>query len=644
MKLAIYAIRYGDAMGASGEWRLYLSINLMADSLWWREQLKGQSSGRLWQIVLISANMPLSWAYRVQEDFASGPDGFGNEGSVQQWEELVRNLLIRQIRVESGEHGMKMYSGCVGIKEFEIRRGEKEVAEGHLPRLGEASDVAARQLAGRQLLAPEAQALLAEIAPEIGSEWTAAVQLAYLAGRVSYKPALAPPQAERAWRLVWRKARREQLRCRRCGSMAAQQSACAACGSAACAYCEACLALGRSRACALLLEGAALPAVRGTAGDDPAGTISRWGLSPAQSAATGAALAYLAGRRGDAQAKGRFLLWAVTGAGKTEMTYPLLDYILSSGGSVLVATPRRDVVLELAPRVARAFPDTARVTLYGGSSERWQRGQLTLATTHQLLRFRHAFDLVIIDELDAFPYHNDPMLAYAAEACCKPGGSFIYLSATPPAQLQREAARGTLAHARVPVRFHRHPLPVPILMKLPPVAQQIKLGKLPRELLQGLARSLDRGAQVFVFVTRIAQIETYVALLRRALPDVHIEGTSSEDPLRGEKVLSFRDRKIRLLVTTTILERGVTVPKSDVYILDANTRLFDDASLVQMAGRAGRSKDDPAGTVVFGSPEVNRSQKIAVRQIKRMNAIARRSGFLTEETALDLASTSEAGR
>lgn len=85
-----------------------------------------------------------------------------------------------------------------------------------------------------------------------------------------------------------------------------------------------------------------------------------------------------------------------------------------------------------------------------------------------------------------------------------------------------------------------------------------------------------------------------------------------------------------MLVTTTILERGVTVPKSDVYILDANTRLFDDASLVQMAGRAGRSKDDPAGTVIFGAPEVNRAQKVAVHQIKRMNTIARRNGYLVK--------------
>ncbi|SFS85402.1 helicase-related protein [Paenibacillus sp. 453mf] len=668
MKIGLYAIRSCTSSGECSDWRIYLSLHLSVDWLWWREQLRELSSAGIWQVVLISEGMPLSWAYRVQKGlFIDGARtlGFGGSGRAGvDWWESIKFLLAPLIRAEPGEQGERMFRACVEIRELQIglsgmeEWGERQKAksedelfrevaitehvdqrragcigfnsEDELYLLRVRAERAAQQLAGRQLLMPEAQALLAETAPAIGSEWQAAVQLAYLAGRVKYRPALAPPQAARSSRFDWPWARREQLRCRRCGSMAAQQSACAACGSAACAYCEACLALGRSRSCALLLEGAALPAVRGTAGGSPTDLVSRWGLSPAQSAATGAALAYLARRREDARAKGRFLLWAVTGAGKTEMTYPLLDYILASGGSVLVATPRRDVVLELAPRVARAFPNTARVTLYGGSSERWQRGQLTLATTHQLLRFRHAFDLVIIDELDAFPYHNDPMLGYAAEACCKPGGSFIYLSATPPAQLQREAARGKLAHARVPVRFHRHPLPVPVYMKLPYVAQQLKQRKLPRELQLRLKQSLERGAQVFLFVTRIAQIESFVALLRAGLPGIRVEGTSSEDPLRGEKVISFRDRKIRLLVTTTILERGVTVPKSDVYILDANTRLFDDASLVQMAGRAGRSKDDPAGTVIFGAPEVNRAQKVAVHQIKRMNTIARRNGYLVK--------------
>ncbi|WP_338135944.1 hypothetical protein [Paenibacillus thiaminolyticus] len=85
------------------------------------------------------------------------------------------------------------------------------------------------------------------------------------------------------------------------------------------------------------------------------------------------------------------------------MVFPLIEDALLHGGRALVATPRRDVVLELKPRIEKAFPAERVVTLYGGSPERWGEGRITLATTHQLLRFDRAFDLVIIDELDALP-------------------------------------------------------------------------------------------------------------------------------------------------------------------------------------------------------------------------------------------------
>ncbi|MNM96529.1 Transcription-repair-coupling factor [compost metagenome] len=311
------------------------------------------------------------------------------------------------------------------------------------------------------------------------------------------------------------------------------------------------------------------------------------------------------------------------------MIFPLLRYVLDQGGRALVATPRRDVVLELAPRIAKAFPDEPLAVLYGGSTQRWEESRLVLATTHQLLRYHRAFDLVIIDELDAFPYHNDPMLAYAAEHSCKPDGSFIFLSATPPKLLQRAAVSGRLPHAKVPARFHGHPLPVPRHVEAESVERCLNKRRLPSQLLKALRQSVERGAQVFVFVSRIRHIEPLAAVIQAALGSgIPVEGTSSQDVYRSDKVLAFRSGQVRVLLTTTILERGVTVPRSDVFILDADSGLFDEASLVQMAGRAGRSKEDPNGNVIFASSQWTASQRGAIRQIKQMNRIARHNGYL----------------
>jgi Superfamily II DNA/RNA helicase required for DNA uptake (late competence protein) len=52
------------------------------------------------------------------------------------------------------------------------------------------------------------------------------------------------------------------------------------------------------------------------------------------------------------------LIWAVTGAGKTEMTFPLIEKIILNNERVALCSPRVDVCLELYPRIKRAFPNT----------------------------------------------------------------------------------------------------------------------------------------------------------------------------------------------------------------------------------------------------------------------------------------------
>lgn len=544
---------------------------------------------------------------------------------------------------------------------------------------------------GRSLLVEEFQQLLVTIGVDLGTgdAWLSYLQLAHLNGDIEIANGLEVTE-RRGWRRGFRKT--TSYTCKRCGSGAERMfwTDCMHCGQA-CPYCEECLTMGRARFCSLLVIGRSrevAPYVVNTKGslvgqggmevrdseeqqEQLRAYIEPWGLSEAQARASLEGLRYISGfavedsrekrtgyrrvgwpgsraKRGSERAGSdvkvkakvnhqfprRFLIWAVTGAGKTEMIFPLIHHTVVRGGRVLIATPRKDVVLELQPRIGRAFADYSVVTLYGGSEQRWEQGQIIIATTHQLLRFHEAFDLVIIDEIDAFPYHNNPMLAYAAAKVCKPSGTNILLSATPPRAVRQAAKRGRLPHVRVPVRFHRHPLPVPQLASVPPLRKIVQSQIMPSALFVKLVASVERGAQVFVFVPNIQLVEPMVSLLRAKLSHgmseaiLCIEGTSSKDLARSEKVQLFRNREIRVLVTTTILERGVTVPKSDVFILDADSQLFDEAALVQMAGRAGRSQDDPAGKVYFAAKEITQSQKEAIRQIKQMNRIARKQGYL----------------
>ncbi|MCK9905336.1 DEAD/DEAH box helicase family protein, partial [Frankia sp. Cpl3] len=76
-----------------------------------------------------------------------------------------------------------------------------------------------------------------------------------------------------------------------------------------------------------------------------------------------------------------FLLWAVCGAGKTELLFPAVAERLSRGERVLIATPRKDVVLELVPRLKKVFPAVTVIAVHGSSGEKWEDAQLVIATT-----------------------------------------------------------------------------------------------------------------------------------------------------------------------------------------------------------------------------------------------------------------------
>src|SRR5699024_7856228 len=125
------------------------------------------------------------------------------------------------------------------------------------------------------------------------------------------------------------------------------------------------------------------------------------------------------------------LVWSVTGSGKTEMVFPGITKALQLGKRVCIATPRADVVRELLPRCQAAFKDVPIHALYGGSKDKYGTAQFMIATTHQLIRYKRAFDVIIIDEVDAFPYHADRSLPFVTKRARRKNGTTIYLTATP---------------------------------------------------------------------------------------------------------------------------------------------------------------------------------------------------------------------
>lgn len=331
------------------------------------------------------------------------------------------------------------------------------------------------------------------------------------------------------------------------------------------------------------------------------------------------------------------LLWAVPGAGKTEVMFPALEYALQRNKNILIATPRKDVVLELTSRLQQAFPNIGLISLHGDSLQKGEIGPFVVATTHQAMNFYHYFDLVVIDEVDAYPYHNNPMLQNAVNRAAHPSGQKIYLTATPSKELLARVKKKQVELVTIPARYHGYPLIEPRIFIERKLSTSIKEGKLLDPIRKFVEQVIERNRQAFIFVPNIDWISPIVQMIlakeqQESVGTFHwIEGTYSDDEQRLEKVKAFRSGEIRLLVTTTILERGVNVPYSDCLIIGADAPIFDASALIQMSGRVGRSQADPNGSVWFLGQSYTRSMLEAIRYIRHMNHEARALGYIRSD-------------
>ncbi|KEQ49920.1 DEAD/DEAH box helicase family protein [Streptococcus oralis] len=311
------------------------------------------------------------------------------------------------------------------------------------------------------------------------------------------------------------------------------------------------------------------------------------------------------------------LVHAVTGAGKTEMIYQVVAKVIDDGGAVCLASPRIDVCLELYKRLQNDF--ACDIALLHGESEPYFRTPLVVATTHQLLKFYHAFDLLIVDEVDAFPYVDNSMLYYAVKNSVKEDGVRIFLTATSTDELDRKVRTGELKRLSLPRRFHGNPLIIPKSVWLSDFNRCLEKSQLSTKLKTYIEKQRRTGYPLLIFASEIKKGEKLKEILKEQYPNENIGFVSSVTEDRLEQVQAFRDGELTILISTTILERGVTFPCVDVFVVEANHRLFTKSSLIQIGGRVGRSMDRPTGELLFFHDGLNASIKKAIKEIKNMN-------------------------
>lgn len=297
------------------------------------------------------------------------------------------------------------------------------------------------------------------------------------------------------------------------------------------------------------------------------------------------------------------LIMAVCGSGKTEMSFGVISHVLNTGGRVCFTIPRRALCIELYERFKECFRGVEIGLIYGGHIEHLD-APFIICTAHQLYRFVNTpFDLLLMDEADAFPFYGDDVLEAMFHQCV--GGCFVKMSATlTSCDIHDE---DILIMNR---RYHGHDLPVPHIRLLPKPFWFVYLRALIKQM-------LTKKQKVLVYVPRKEDLAYYAKHLKH----FKVAGVSSHTPEINNYVDALRNGEIEVLITTTILERGVTIDNAQAIVMEASHLIFDERTLMQIAGRVGRKIGHEEGSVIFVDRYISKEEIACVKTTKKLNAM-----------------------
>jgi len=117
---------------------------------------------------------------------------------------------------------------------------------------------------------------------------------------------------------------------------------------------------------------------------------------------------------------------------------------------------------------------------------------------------------------------------------------------------------------------------------------------------EAIVRELDRGGQVYFVHNRVENIAHVAAQISKLVPYARVDighGQMDEDDLE-RVMLDFYDRKVDVLVCTTIIESGLDIPNVNTIIIN-NADEMGLAQLYQLRGRVGRSDKQAYAYLMF---------------------------------------------
>ncbi|MBO4594675.1 MAG: transcription-repair coupling factor [Clostridia bacterium] len=132
-----------------------------------------------------------------------------------------------------------------------------------------------------------------------------------------------------------------------------------------------------------------------------------------------------------------------------------------------------------------------------------------------------------------------------------------------------------------------------------------------------ILRETDRGGQVFVLYNRVESIYTFAEKISSLVPSLKITVTHGrmEERVLEENVMKFYRGESDVLVSTTLIENGIDLPRANTLIvIDADA--LGLSTLYQLKGRVGRGE-----SLAYAYFTFKRDKILTSAAYERLNAI-----------------------
>ena len=292
------------------------------------------------------------------------------------------------------------------------------------------------------------------------------------------------------------------------------------------------------------------------------------------------------------------LLCGDVGFGKTEVALRAAFKAVQEGRQVMVLCPTTILASQHAETFRERFePFDVRVEVLSRfRTAKQQRETLAafaagevdvLIGTHRLLSADvnpRNLGLVIVDEEQRFGVGHKEQLKNLREQI-----DVLTLSATPIPRTMQMALSGVRDMSLI-MQAPSGRLPVKVVV-----------GEWSEDTISAAIRAeCARGGQVYYVSNRVADIEEATARVREAAPEARVGVAHGQMPSKAveEVMLSFAERKIDVLVATTIIESGIDNPHTNTLIIEDSQRL-GLAQLYQLKGRVGRGRQQAFAYFLF---------------------------------------------